>query len=68
MIRNGHTHAANSYTRHLPGASPYREPRALMAEGRSNKAIALQLVITEHTVEKHVKNSFATLQLPALAR
>jgi DNA-binding NarL/FixJ family response regulator len=39
-----------------------------MAEGRSNKAIALQLVVTEHTVEKHVKNSFATLQLPALAR
>ena len=35
-----------------------------MAEGRSNKAIALQLVITEHTVKKHVKNIFAPLQSP----
>jgi serine/threonine-protein kinase PknK len=37
---------------------------ALMAEGRSNKAIAERLFITEHTVEKHVKNIFATLRLP----
>jgi DNA-binding NarL/FixJ family response regulator len=37
---------------------------ALMAEGRSNKAIAARLFITEHTVEKHVKNIFATLRLP----
>ena len=36
----------------------------LMAEGRSNKAIAQRLFITEHTVEKHVKNIFATLRLP----
>jgi DNA-binding NarL/FixJ family response regulator len=36
---------------------------ALMAEGRSNKAIAERLFITEHTVEKHVKNIFATLRL-----
>ena len=35
-----------------------------MAEGRSNKAIAERLFITEHTVEKHVKNIFATLRLP----
>ena len=41
-----------------------REVLALMAEGRSNKAIAEQLVVTEHTVEKHVKNIFLTLQLP----
>ncbi|HET7048201.1 MAG TPA: response regulator transcription factor [Solirubrobacteraceae bacterium] len=41
-----------------------REVLALMAEGRSNKAIAEQLVVTEHTVEKHVKNIFATLHLP----
>ena len=37
---------------------------ALMAEGRSNKAIAERLFITEHTVEKHVKNIFTTLRLP----
>jgi DNA-binding NarL/FixJ family response regulator len=41
------------------------EVLALMAEGRSNKAIAERLFITEHTVEKHVKNIFATLRLPS---
>ena len=41
-----------------------REVLALMAEGRSNKAIAEGLFVTEHTVEKHVKNIFATLRLP----
>jgi DNA-binding NarL/FixJ family response regulator len=40
------------------------EVLALMAEGRSNKAIGEHLFITEHTVEKHVKNIFATLRLP----
>jgi len=40
------------------------EVLALMAEGRSNRAIADRLYITEHTVEKHVKNIFATLRLP----
>ena len=38
-----------------------------MAEGRSNKAIAERLFVTEHTVEKHVKNIFATLRLPPSA-
>ena len=37
---------------------------ALMAEGRSNKAIGERLFITEHTVEKHVRNIFASLRLP----
>ena len=41
-----------------------REVLALMAEGRSNRAIAERLFVTEHTVEKHVKNIFATLRLP----
>ena len=41
-----------------------REVLALMAEGRSNRAIAEQLVVTEHTVEKHVKNILGTLRLP----
>lgn len=44
-----------------------REVLALMAEGRSNRAIAQQLFVTEHTVEKHVKNIFATLRLPPSA-
>jgi DNA-binding NarL/FixJ family response regulator len=41
-----------------------REVLSLMAEGRSNKAIAARLFVTEHTVEKHVKSIFATLRLP----
>jgi DNA-binding NarL/FixJ family response regulator len=41
-----------------------REVLALMAEGRSNGAIAERLFITDHTVEKHVKNILATLSLP----
>jgi len=44
-----------------------REVLGLMAEGRSNKAIAERLFVTEHTVEKHVKNIFATLRLPPSA-
>ena len=36
-----------------------------MAEGRSNKAVADRLFITEHTVEKHVQNIFAKLRIPA---
>ena len=40
---------------------------ALMAEGRSNRAIGDRLFISEHTVEKHVKSIFATLRLPPSA-
>ena len=42
-----------------------REVLALIAEGRSNQAIAERLFITERTVEKHVKNILAKLRLPA---
>jgi DNA-binding NarL/FixJ family response regulator len=42
-----------------------REVLSLMAEGRSNKAIAEGLFITEHTVEKHVQNIFSKLEIPA---
>lgn len=38
---------------------------ALMAEGRTNQAIAEQLVIAERTVEKHCTSIFAKLQLTA---
>jgi DNA-binding NarL/FixJ family response regulator len=37
---------------------------ALMAEGRSNAAIAATLVVGEGAVEKHVANIFAKLDLP----
>src|SRR6266508_3614941 len=40
------------------------EVLALMAEGRSNTAIADALVIGEGAVEKHVANIFAKLGLP----
>jgi DNA-binding NarL/FixJ family response regulator len=41
-----------------------REVLALMAEGRSNAAIATTLVISEGAVEKHVANIFTKLDLP----
>jgi DNA-binding NarL/FixJ family response regulator len=41
-----------------------REVLALMAEGRSNQAIAEVLVITPGAVEKHVSSIFGKLQLP----
>ena len=40
-----------------------REVLALMAEGRSNAAIASTLVVGEGAVEKHVTNIFAKLDL-----
>jgi DNA-binding NarL/FixJ family response regulator len=44
-----------------------REVLALMAEGRTNRAIAERLFITERTVEKHVKSIFGKLGLTASA-
>ena len=41
-----------------------REVLALMAEGRSNTAIARTIVVTEGAVEKHVRNIFTKLDLP----
>ncbi len=41
-----------------------RETLALMAEGRSNTAIAEQLFVAERTVEKRVTNIFQKLDLP----
>ena len=41
-----------------------REVLALMAEGRSNAAIAEILVISDRSVEKHVGNIFSKLGLP----
>jgi DNA-binding NarL/FixJ family response regulator len=42
-----------------------REVLGLMAEGRSNAHIARSLVVTEGAVEKHVRNIFGKLGLPA---
>jgi DNA-binding NarL/FixJ family response regulator/class 3 adenylate cyclase len=42
-----------------------REVLGLMAEGRSNQAIAGQLFVTLRAVEKHVTNIFTKLDLPA---
>lgn len=41
------------------------EVLTLMAEGRSNHAIASHLFVTEHTIEKHIRNIFAALRLSA---
>jgi DNA-binding NarL/FixJ family response regulator len=38
-----------------------------MAEGRSNHSIAVELVVTDRAVEKHVTNIFGKLGLPATA-
>jgi DNA-binding NarL/FixJ family response regulator len=42
-----------------------REVLELMAEGRSNRAIAERLVVTERAVEKHVTSIFSKLALPS---
>jgi DNA-binding NarL/FixJ family response regulator len=42
-----------------------REVLELMAEGRTNAAIARTLVVTLGAVEKHISNIFAKLDLPA---
>ena len=41
-----------------------QEVLALMAEGRSNAAIAARLVITEKSVDKHASGIFTKLDLP----
>ena len=41
-----------------------REVLGLMAEGRSNAAIAARLVVTEKAVGKHIANIFTKLDLP----
>ena len=41
-----------------------REVMELMAEGRSNNAIAAQMIVTERAVEKHVTSIFGKLGLP----
>ena len=57
--------AASRRTDGLAALTPReREVLALMAEGRTNAAIAAQLVVTPRAVEKHVGNIFMKLDLP----
>lgn len=50
----------------LAGLSPReREVLGLMAEGRTNAAIARELVVTASAVEKHVSSIFSKLDLTA---
>jgi DNA-binding NarL/FixJ family response regulator len=58
--------------RHRPNDDPIaeltdreRDVLALMAEGRSNRAIGERLFITNRTVEKHVKGIFTKLDISA---
>jgi DNA-binding NarL/FixJ family response regulator len=44
-----------------------REVLGLIAEGRSNRAIAAQLYVTERAVEAHVTQIFQKLRLPESA-
>ena len=49
----------------LAGLTPReREVLELMAEGRSNAAIADHMIVTERAVEKHVTSIFGKLDLP----
>lgn len=55
----------NSGNSAVAGLSPReREVLALMAEGRSNAAIAQRLVVTERAVAKHTASIFLKLDLP----
>ncbi|GAB1691454.1 response regulator transcription factor [Krasilnikovia sp. M28-CT-15] len=60
--------AVSRHTDHLAALTPReREVLALMAEGRSNTAIAEQLVLAYGSVEKHITSIFTKLGLPASA-
>jgi DNA-binding NarL/FixJ family response regulator len=56
---------ASRRSRHLDALTAReREVLALMAEGRTNHAIAAQLVVTARAVEKHIGSIFGKLGLP----
>lgn len=57
--------ARNSRDEPLGALTPReREVLELMAQGRSNAAIAQRLVVTERAIAKHTSNIFAKLGLP----
>lgn len=50
------------------GLSPRElEVLRLLAAGKTNRAIAAQLVISEHTVARHVQNLFGKLRVSSRA-
>jgi DNA-binding CsgD family transcriptional regulator len=53
----------------LPGRLTAREAEVLrlVAAGRTNREVAAELVISEHTVARHVQNILAKLDLPSRA-
>jgi DNA-binding NarL/FixJ family response regulator len=53
----------------LPGGLTHREAEVLrlVAAGRTNREVAAELLISEHTVARHVQNIFAKLDLPSRA-
>jgi DNA-binding CsgD family transcriptional regulator len=56
---------ASGRSRALESLTPReREVLALMAEGRSNAAIAQHLVVSERAIQKHISSIFLKLDLP----
>jgi DNA-binding CsgD family transcriptional regulator len=53
----------------LPGGLTAREAEVLrlVAKGRTNREVAAALVISEHTVARHLQNIFAKLDVPSRA-
>ncbi len=52
----------------LPELTPReREVLALVAEGLTNRQLAERLVVSEHTVHRHVTNILRKLDLPSRA-
>jgi DNA-binding NarL/FixJ family response regulator len=62
LVRNRHTGDAGALASLTPRE---HEVLALMAEGRTNAAIARAMVVTPGAVEKHISNIFGKLDLPA---
>ena len=60
---------SHSETREAPGGLTLREMEVLrlIAAGQTNKEIGATLVISEHTVARHVQNMLAKLGCPSRA-
>jgi DNA-binding NarL/FixJ family response regulator len=63
LVRERHNTASDAAIQALSPRE--RETLELIAQGRSNAAIARELVVTLGAVEKHISNIFSKLDLPA---